>query len=302
MKGCGSWLRLQALAVVALASACLTSQALKNLDDKSRDFLSKVRYIVTKKERERFLVLPADERPGFVEEFWKKRDPTPSTDVNEFKDQYFRRIAEANHLFSEAGEPGWLQDRGRVYILLGPPTNRITYPRGVTFYDVPREFWYYGFFMILFTDEAWNGNYKLDPLSVEQLSILNRAQWEWQPEIAADKEQIDFRASVKEAGTGQAIIEVAVPVREIRFDLKDKSFQVTFVVTLDFMDMDGKEIRRTRTEQRLEMTKDELRASDSKDLTIEIPIEAREGDYWLRVTLENANDGSKGQIRIKLSI
>jgi len=61
-----------------------------------------------------------------VEEFWKKRDPTPETETNEFKNEYFVRIGEANRFFTEAAEPGWLQDRGRVDILLGPPTNRIT--------------------------------------------------------------------------------------------------------------------------------------------------------------------------------
>lgn len=61
-----------------------------------------------------------------MEEFWKKRDPTPETETNEFKNEYFVRIGEANRFFTEAAESGWLQDRGRVDILLGPPTNRIT--------------------------------------------------------------------------------------------------------------------------------------------------------------------------------
>ena len=72
-------------------------------------------------------------------EFWKKRDPDPDTEENEFKTQYFQRIDEANHLFTDGGEPGWLQDRGRIYILLGPPADREVYPRGVTFYGIPTE-------------------------------------------------------------------------------------------------------------------------------------------------------------------
>jgi len=298
----GWCLRLLIAAAIALASACATSRAVQSLDSESRDFFSKVRYIITRQERERFLAIPAEERKGFVEEFWKKRDPTPTTPVNEFKDQYFTRIAEANHLFNEAAEPGWLQDRGRVYILLGPPTNRITYPRGVTFYDVPREFWYYGFFLILFTDEEWNGNYKLDPLSVEQVSIINRAQMEWQPQVPPEKGEIEFDAEVKKTGTGRAVIKVTIPYRVIWFDAKDKTLRATFVITLDLMEMDGKEIRQTRTEHVLETTEEKLGQSYSEDHTIEIPVEAPAGEYWVRLTLENLNDGSKAYKRIRLSV
>jgi GWxTD domain-containing protein len=290
------------VAALALASSCTTYRAVQSLDSESRDFLSKVRYIITKQERERFLAIPAEERKAFVEEFWKKRDPTPATPVNEFKDQYFTRIAEANHLFKEAAEPGWLQDRGRVYILLGPPTNRFTYPRGVTFWDVPREYWYYGFFLILFTDEEWNGNYKLDPLSVEQLSIINRAQMEWQPQVASVAGGIEFDAGVKKTETGGAVIEVTIPYRVIWFDAEDKTLRATFVITLDLMEMDEKEIRQTRTEHVIKTTEEKLLQSYAEAHTIELPVEAPAGEYWVRLTLENLNDGSKAYKRIRLSI
>lgn len=297
----GRCLRFAALTTLALAAACAASRAVRSLDSESRDFISKVRYIITRPERERFLAVPAGDRRAAIEEFWKKRDPTPDTAVNEFKDQYYARIAEANHLFSEGGEPGWLQDRGRVYILLGPPTNRITYPRGVTFYDVPREYWYYGFFLILFTDEAWNGNYKLDPLGVEQISIINRAQMEWQPQIAADKGRIDFDAQARKIAEGRGLVKVIIPYRAIWFDAKDKKLRATFSVTLDLLDLDGKEISHAQSSHELETTEDELRQSYTKSHTIEIPVEAPRGDYWVRLTLENRSDGSKAYKRVRLS-
>jgi GWxTD domain-containing protein len=302
MKTLGRRLGVLILAMITFAAACATSQAIKTLDGESREFLSKVRYIITKQERELFLAMPTGDRKAFVDEFWKKRDPSPETDVNEFKDEYFARIAEANHLFTEAAEPGWLQDRGRVYILLGPPTNRITYPRGITFYGLPTEIWYYGFFPVVFTDAWWNGDYRLDPLSVEQLSILNRAQMEWKPQVAAEKGQIDFLVKVKKIKPGRALVELAIPFRGIWFDVKDKTLQATFILTLDIMEMDGKEICQSRTEHLLEMTENKLRESYAMNHVIEVPIEAPAGDYWLRLTLENANDGSKAYKRVKLSI
>ena len=289
-------------AAIALASACATARSVRSLDTESRDFVSKVRYIITKQERQRFLAIPAGERRAFIEEFWRKRDPRPETPVNEFKEQYYSRIAEANHLFSEAAEPGWLGDRGRVYILLGPPTNRFTYPRGVTFYDVPREFWYYGFFVILFTDEAWNGNYKLDPLSVEQISILNRAQVEWQPQVAAEKGAIDFDVKAEKTAAGRGLVRLTIPYRVIWFDAKDTTLQARFVVTLDLLDLDGKEVRHAQSEHLVEVTEDELRQSYAKSHSLEIPVEAPSGEYWVRLTLENASDGGKAYRKVRLSL
>jgi hypothetical protein len=66
--------------------------------------------------------------------------------------------------------------------------------------------------------------------------------------------------------------------------------------------MDGKQIRQSRTEYPLEITEDKLRESYAKNHVIEVPVEARAGDFWLRLTLENANDGSKAYKRIRLSI
>src|SRR5260370_22437224 len=61
-----------------------------------------------------------DEREQFVEQFWLRRDPTPSTVENEFKEEHYRRIAYANQHFA-SGISGWKTDRGRIYITHGPP-------------------------------------------------------------------------------------------------------------------------------------------------------------------------------------
>ncbi len=93
------------------------------------DFLGRVRYIITKEESKIYSELPPQARSGFIEEFWKRRDPTPGTGHNEYREAYFQRIEEANRLF-KGGRPGWLQDRGHYYILFGPPNERVTNPMG----------------------------------------------------------------------------------------------------------------------------------------------------------------------------
>ncbi|MGI8784295.1 MAG: GWxTD domain-containing protein, partial [Acidobacteriota bacterium] len=80
-----------------------------------------VLWIVSKTEREEFQALKSDaERDIFLEKFWRRRDPTPSTERNEYKEEHYRRLIYASRMFQE-GLPGWKTDRGRVYILNGPP-------------------------------------------------------------------------------------------------------------------------------------------------------------------------------------
>src|SRR5579872_1548238 len=79
-------------------------------------------YIIKPEERAAFEKLTSDdERKQFIEQFWLRRDPTPGTPENEFKDEYYRRIARANERFVTATLTGWKTDRGRIYIVFGPP-------------------------------------------------------------------------------------------------------------------------------------------------------------------------------------
>jgi GWxTD domain-containing protein len=80
-------------------------------------------YIIAKEERRAFQRLESDdERDEFIQQFWLRRDPTPGTPENEFKEEHYRRIAWANLRFPTAtGKAGWKTDRGRIYILYGPP-------------------------------------------------------------------------------------------------------------------------------------------------------------------------------------
>lgn len=81
-----------------------------------------VPYIITSVEKEIFINLPnEEERAKFIENFWRRRDPIPETPENEFKLDYYRRIAIANKFFGHGGIQGWRTDRGRIYIILGPP-------------------------------------------------------------------------------------------------------------------------------------------------------------------------------------
>src|SRR5580658_10088995 len=97
-----------------------------------------VRWIITDEERSAFMQLSNDEeRDQCIEAFWQRRDPTPDTEENEFKEEHYRRIAYANEHFA-AGVPGWKTDRGRMYIVFGPADEIDSHPSGGT-YERPME-------------------------------------------------------------------------------------------------------------------------------------------------------------------
>lgn len=101
-------------------------------------------YIITDSEKESFLQLKSnEEREQFIENFWRRRDPDPDTEINEFKEEYYERIAYTNEHFA-SGIPGWKTDRGLIYILFGKPDN---IEKGRAEFDnlknILFEIWYY---------------------------------------------------------------------------------------------------------------------------------------------------------------
>jgi len=145
-----------------------------------KDWLEKdVTYVITDEERKAFKKLATDdERERFIEEFWRRRDPDPDTDENEFKEEYYERIAYANEHFS-SGIPGWKTDRGRIWIMYGKPDERETHPMGGSYerpsYEgggntttYPFEVWFYRYLAgvgsgveIEFVDPTGSGEYRI---------------------------------------------------------------------------------------------------------------------------------------------
>jgi GWxTD domain-containing protein len=112
----------------------------KELETPYRKWLNEdVSYIITDEERAAFKKLQTDEeREQFIEQFWLRRDPTPDSVENEFKEEHYRRIAYANERYA-SGIPGWKTDRGRIYITFGPPDEIESHPSGGTYERPPEE-------------------------------------------------------------------------------------------------------------------------------------------------------------------
>jgi GWxTD domain-containing protein len=127
-------------------------------------------YIITDEERRAFQRLQSDdERDEFIQQFWLRRDPTPGTPENEFKDEHYRRIAYANLRFpTAAGKAGWKTDRGRIYIVYGPPDEIDDHSTADTKAAIPFLDWTYRYLdgvgsnvKIEFVDPAGTHDFKM---------------------------------------------------------------------------------------------------------------------------------------------
>ena len=162
----------------------------KELETPYRKWLNEdVAYIISDEERAAFKRLQTDEeREQFIEQFWLRRDPTPDTIENEFKEEHYRRIAYTNENFA-SGIPGWKTDRGRIYITYGAPDEKETHPSGGTYQrpseegggttsTFPFEQWRYRYIegvgsdiIIEFVDPTMSGEYRMtmDPSEKDAL-------------------------------------------------------------------------------------------------------------------------------------
>jgi GWxTD domain-containing protein len=295
--------RITVIITVALLLSCSLGRMPKNLSPEEQDFLSKVRYIMTGQERKTFLNLPPSERPRFIEEFWKSRDTDPDTEVNEYKIEYLKRIEEAKHLFSEGGTSGWLTDRGRVYILLGPPEQRETYPRGYTFYGQPTEIWHYGFYLIYFVDSRWNGNFELVPESANMLADINTAQINLRPRTRDSEQALsDFKIDFRLIGERNELAVISVPYSEIWFTSEDKRFKATFELDWEVYDANDHKLQEGSKTSPLDLTQEEIKTLKGRQFSIEIPLKLDPGAYQVAFTLKNLTSQRELRKRIKLTI
>lgn len=165
----------------------------EEIDKIYKDWVNKdVAYIITKEEKKAFEKLKTDEeRENFIANFWLRRDPNPDTEENEFREEFYERIAYANEHFA-SGIPGWKTDRGRIYITWGKPDSiesrpaggaydRPSYEGGGSTTTYPFEIWFYRYLEgvgsgieIEFVDPTGTGEYRIarSPYEKDALAMV----------------------------------------------------------------------------------------------------------------------------------
>jgi GWxTD domain-containing protein len=272
-----SWIALFSL-------SCRYYKLERKLDPENRDWLMRVRYIITKDEQHAFLDLPEAEREEFKEEFWERRDPDPDTEENEFRIEYENRLEQAEELFVSEGKPGWLTDRGRIYILFGPPMDRITNPMGSTSQTRCQEVWYYGNFPVVFIDETCTGSFRLvtyDLTSIRSFNLnymheLNMAQASAQQTIVGRVEEFKYDWQVEKTLVTDDRIEgkihISMPYANIWFSEDVGKLSTTLSVHLELKNAEGTLVWEHDSSYPIETNEDELREFKGEEYKIEIPF------------------------------
>ena len=204
----------------------------KELETPYKKWLNEdVVYIITDEEKAAFKRLSTDdERQQFIEQFWLRRDPTPDTEENEFKEEHYRRIAYANEHYA-SGIPGWKTDRGRIYVVYGPPDEIESHPSGGTYErpfeegggttsTYPFEQWRYRYIdgignniVIEFVDTTMSGEYHMtmDPSEKDALLYVPGAGLTMAEQMGlADKTQRFNRTDGTHLGTGSDPLPVSM--------------------------------------------------------------------------------------------
>ncbi len=182
-------------------SAGLVAGQQQGSDEADEDYYKKwlsedVTFIITEEERPVFQSLSTpNEKEHFIEQFWYRRDPDPRTAFNEFKEEHYRRIAFANERF-QSGIAGWKTDRGRIYIIHGPPHEIVSYPSGGRYLRQPHEG---GGATSTYPFEVWRYHYLEGMGSEVELEFVD-SSWSGEYHLALDPNEKDALIRVPNAG------------------------------------------------------------------------------------------------------
>jgi GWxTD domain-containing protein len=262
----------------------------------SDEFYEKTRLIMSKSEIQLYKHLPDQAaRDAFIEDFWEKRDPSPGTEENENKMEFERRLEYADRVFKErvGSGRGWDSDRGKVYLLLGPPDQRTTNQGNIVdrfgqLKRVLKETWIYDYYRLYleFADADELGVYRLRNWSVELLNAIEQAKFNiYQKKEDTGQQWLKLKAAFKDNG-----LVIRVPARQVTFDEKDDAviarFKITIYIYHDYRKVDEMEVSRD-----IRDTKEALLSREYIELTVPYHLSER-GNYLFDVIVKDMISGS----------
>jgi GWxTD domain-containing protein len=214
-----------------------------------------VPYIITDEESKAFKNLSNDEeRDAFIENFWLRRNPTPDSPENEFREEHYRRIAYANEHFA-AGKPGWKTDRGHIYISFGKPDSIDSHPSGGSYQrpmeegggetsTFPFETWHYRYLEgigenidLEFVDTCQCGDYHftIDRSEKDALLRVPGAGLTQSEEMGQSKKADRFKGGMEALGAGPMTSQNASK----EFDRIDLAAKIFAPPPIKFADLDA---------------------------------------------------------------
>jgi len=290
------------LAAAGISAGCALYRIERDLPEKYAKFLSDVRYLITSSERKTFLHTPDGAKDTFIEDFWFRRDPDPDTPDNAVKTEYFDRIKKANEFFRSEGREGWLTDRGRIYVIYGPPDQQRILTIAETGGANCREVWYYGGFPVVFLDEACAGHYRLVTVDLIPIRDMGLDQPPAKPERGASgtprglpgsmsrgaKAMLDFsagiRGTVRRADRVEGVLHLEIPLRLIWFKSDGGRFLTTFDVSLKVKNVEAAVLWEKSVSVEANYAESEIAARSAETHAVDIPILIDQEDALAKIS------------------
>ncbi len=261
------WAPLLALALLGLGAAgCVSGKPA--LEPESRAFISTARLIMTGAEKEIFEHLPdAASRQEFIADFWDRRNPDPTAEVNEFKQEFERRVEYADTHFRE-GRKGIDTDRGRIYLYLGAPDRVENFPfhQNESYRAAPDAirgpmlWWvYYKWELgIAFADKRNDGVFKMTEIEGNLLEAIDQAKLGATSPVTGGR---PLRFDVKYDRDRQVLV-VTIPVKRLDFKSEQGRLRTKFTFDL-FVYREGRTKDRLTEEREFSGTPEEIQARET---------------------------------------
>jgi GWxTD domain-containing protein len=278
------------LILMIASSSCRMYQLKRKLDAEDAEFLSTVRYIISKEERKIYLEIPKEDRVEFKKKFWDERDPDPSTEENEYKNQYFDRIEEANRLFT-SGQDGWLTDRGRTLVLLGEPVHKAFYPMGDVTAGLsrPTEIWYYDSFPVIFMDIEGTGNYQFYFMGLGHQADVYEAMVDAKKIHSGGEAGFDFTIALKKID-GQNFLVLEIEKQKLWMKEEKEGMSTILEIGLEIYDMSREKRWEHKKDYPVSVSEEEINQGTSGDEVIEVDVDLSPGTYTLISKIKNLTD------------
>src|SRR5579871_4882756 len=280
----------------------------KELETPYKKWLNEdVGYIISDEEKQAWKRLSTDdERQQFIEQFWLRRDPTPDTEENEFKEEHYRRIAYANERFA-SGIPGWKTDRGRIYIMYGPPDEIEDHSSGGSYQrpieegggetsTYPFQQWRYRYIEgigndvnIEFVDPTMTGEYRMtmDPTEKDALLYVPGAGLTMYEQMGLTNKTARFQRT---DGTHLGVGNMPLPASMDEFERLERFAKLQKPPAVKFKDLEAAVSSRvTFNILPLKVQADFIKVTNSTVLTnITIQFENKDLQFQLKDTVQKA--------------
>lgn len=305
--------------VLLLVSLFLFSSSA--FDKTKRAVFDELRLIMTKQEEKAFKSIKTQEElQNFVKEFWKKRDSDPSTPENETKNLYYERLRAAEKYFREAGRKGWLTDRGRIFVILGPPNKRdmkMMSPEEASSIsnsawrdqggfnitstgNLNGEVWYYDNLklVLVFLDEKRMGQYRLINPPPELLDYLERAKKRFLPGNTMAGENLPISADADVKGKK---LYIHIPLQALLYKKEKGNYMADIELGFFYTNL-RTNMQKSFTQEMKFSVKEKDIKDPEKRVTIPINLGPLKGTYIIDIVIKDKISGKTGKKRYKLKI